>query len=151
MATRLFISDDDGLELSRDLTDEERQHIESIKDGWGFQAFFVENEIYFLYVETEGSDPGEDGVEKPLKELLQYLKEEGITARGEIFLSSDDRDYYYDNMAITVKEDYTIKHEDMTLRNMDDRALIEELKRRGYTEPEKIEDLSEEEYEERDI
>ncbi len=150
MAIRLFISDD-GLELSRDLTDEERQHIESIRDGWGSQAFLAEDEIYFRFTEMEGSDPGEDGVEKPLKELLQYLKEEGITASGEIFLSSDDRDYYYDNTTITVKEDYTIKHEDMTLRNMDDRALIEELKRRGYKEPEKTEDLSEEEDEERDI
>lgn len=150
MAIRLIISDD-GLELSRGLTDEERQHIESIKDGWGSQAFLAEDEIYFRYTEMEGSDPGEYGVEKPLKELLQYLKEEGITARGEILLSSDNRDYYYDNMAITVKEDYTLKYEDMTLFDIDDRALIEELKRRGYTEPEKIEDLSEEEDEERDI
>ncbi len=152
MGIRIFVGED-GFELSRPLTDVELKHIESIKDGWGENAFSVEDSDYvvFRFTEMEGADPGTDGIDKPLNELLKYLKEEGITASGEILLSSDYRDYYYDNMAIIVKEDYTIKHEDMTLRNMDDRALIEELKRRGYTEPEKIEGLSEEEDEERDI
>lgn len=143
MGTRIFVSED-GLELSQPLTDAELKHIESIKDGWGGNAFSAEGSDYVVFrlTEMEGADPGTDGIDKPLKELLEYLEEEGITAKGEIFINSDHRDYYYDNTALSVKEDYTIEYEDLALRNMDSKTLIEELKRRGYEEPIKREEIS---------
>ena len=104
--------------------------IEGINNGWDDQAFKITGqEIELCDDWYEGCDPTDDAVIKPLKELLQYTKNTGLSLQGSVSITSDYSDY--DNQIIVVK-DGQIEYGNLEIYNATDQDLILELKRRGY-------------------
>lgn len=147
MGTRIYIREDE-FNLSRHLTDAEQSHIETIENGWGNQAFLVDGDGYITFYSSklEGMDPFRDGIEKPLKELLSYLEASDIKVNGTVFINGDSENYY-DNMVLNINADYTFEYIAQLLFDMDDKTLIDELKRRGYEEPVKRRNIENDEKE----
>lgn len=78
--------------------------------------------------------------------MLSYLESRDIKVNGTVFINGDGENYY-DNMALNINADYTFEYIDQLLFDMDDKRLIDELKRRGYEEPVKRRNIENDEKE----
>ena len=89
--------------------------------------------LTFRNEEMEGSDPIEDYVVKPLKELVAIARKRRFKIEGSIEISSEWRDY--NNVTIEIKDrSYSIYN--TVLMNVSTEELLGELKRRGIHVPE---------------
>ena len=106
-----------------DLTDEMAQKIENIEDGWGYKCFkanTANHTVSFTNDTMEGCDPIDDGIDKPLKELLNLATKEEIDVTGYVSIKSDSGDY--DNIF------YDISDNNITVKNLEiTNATTEEL------------------------
>ncbi len=113
------------------LTPEQREFICSIKDGWGGFAFkfLPEGYIALKNKEAEGFNPVEDGMDKPIMQLVTYANKNDLLINGDVSSTSDWSDF---NTTYEIV-DNEIKYHDTQLYNADDSSLIKELEYRGYT------------------
>ena len=130
MGYTLYISGE--LNSDKEISKENAAAIESIKTGWGDQAFIVSkynNTISFAAEEIHGLSPFDD-IEPPLKELLDLTKSMGINISGTFEISSNS--YDYDNICIDI-DNNNISYGNTELRNATTEELIKELEHRGIT------------------
>lgn len=129
---RIFV--EGYLETTSVLTSEQRAYIRAIENGYECDAFDVEGDglISLKLEECEGSNPIVDYIEKPLKDLVAYLKSQNITLSedGYFEVSSDWGDY--DDITITISPDLEITYENTEVINAKTETLIKELEKRGF-------------------
>ena len=119
------------LKANKEIPKKATKKILAIRDGWDEDAFLIlpgQDFIEFSKEEMGGICPFEDGVEKPLGELLSLAKEAGISLSGEILIYSNDCDM--DNTGLVI-EDNEIRYANSQVLNATTGELIEELISRG--------------------
>ena len=112
------------LNTDEELTEKQKSQIEHLANG-AFGAGMYS--ISFASDMIEGCDPYEDYVLTPLKELLQFAQEEGISIDGAIEVSSDWQDY--DNITVNI-ENNELSFGNTEIINASTEELIKELQKR---------------------
>ncbi len=132
----LYVNVYGSVVAKEEITPIQKDQIEDIKNGWGYEAFTVDdNIISFADSSFDGAEPFTDGIDDPLEELLNYAKRNGISLNGTFDISCGYDDYDKMLIEITDNEERFISKE---IRTASTGCLLEELKRRGVLNEEII-------------